>query len=308
MKQQVLVMFILASLISLSTCPNAMSQVPIDPAEPLQKMFEQFSKQSNAFMPGMFGEMTEEQRAKLAAIEISKKEEDEYGRKVIDQFAEFVAGRDIKIITAGQDIDYLKALADAIKPLMKNAKRYPKIDIRVVDTSEADAYSVPGGHLIFTTGLLESAGSEAALVGVVGHELAHLDRGHQLFPLKQSKALKQINNFQDGMMLGALMARPFRPEQETEADSDAVQWIMKLGYDPEELASLLMRWDAKQGQETPWMRFVPGFVKSHPNPGHRAQEVLLTQRQYSEKYPDAQYVGRENLRKRIAKSKHQFPE
>ena len=38
----------------------------------------------------------------------------------------------------------------------------------------------PGGTLIFFRGILDFAGSEAALVGVIGHELSHLDHGHQL--------------------------------------------------------------------------------------------------------------------------------
>jgi hypothetical protein len=35
--------------------------------------------------------------------------------------------------------------------------------------------------LVFFRGFLETAGNEAAVVGIVGHELSHLDRGHHLW-------------------------------------------------------------------------------------------------------------------------------
>ncbi len=60
----------------------------------------------------------------------------------------------------------------------------------------------------------------------------------------------------------ALFARPFRPENESEADRDAVEWMMAAGYEPKELSRMLNQWDAKQSQTAPWMDFVPGFVKN----------------------------------------------
>ena len=57
----------------------------------------------------------------------------------------------------------------------------------IIPLDAADAFSVPGGDLLFSQGLLETAGNEAALMGVVCHELAHLDRGHQLLELRRAK-------------------------------------------------------------------------------------------------------------------------
>ena len=298
-----LTQFLLWLIIFVATLP---AQGPGDPAAPLQELFDQLSKQGNAFLPGMFGELSDEQRAQLDKIEITTKEEDDHGKILITQFSEFAKKRGIKVVTAGKNVDYLYDLVAMVNPLMKNASRYSKIDIRVIETREADAYSIPGGHLIFTTGLLESAQSEAALMGVVGHELSHLDRGHQLLLLRQTKALNRANDFRDGMMWGAMMARPFRPEQETEADEDSVRCMMQLGYDPHELAKLLSRWQDKQSKQTPWMKYVPGFVKSHPNPGDRARQVLDIQRQAAQEFPKANYIGRENLSKRVSKSNREF--
>ncbi len=45
---------------------------------------------------------------------------------------------------------------------------------------------------------METVGSEAALVGVIAHELSHLDREHLLLPLKQAKMMNQPLTGLDG--------------------------------------------------------------------------------------------------------------
>lgn len=48
-----------------------------------------------------------------------------------------------------------------------------QIKIRIVDEKIPNAYAVPGGLIIFTTGLLQSLESQNGLVFVLGHELGH---------------------------------------------------------------------------------------------------------------------------------------
>ena len=68
---------------------------------------------------------------------------------------------------------------------MNHARRYRQVQVYVADSSEVDAQSIPGGCLVFHRGLLDVAESEAARVGIIGHELSHLDRRHQLKPIQQ---------------------------------------------------------------------------------------------------------------------------
>lgn len=113
---------------------------------------------------------------------------------------------------------------------------------------------------------------------------------------------QQPLNLADGMLLISMVAWPFRPEQESEADRDATEWMMMAGYDPRELARLLNTWDQRQTQEMPWMKFIPSMVKSHPNPGRRAQEILVIAEPLRKQYPGAKHVGLDNLANRIPKS------
>lgn len=277
-----------------------------NPAEAFQEMFDRFAKQSNAFMPGFFGELSDEQLETLSRVQVSTAEEQKFGKQVIDRFADDCKKKGITLTEDGKDVDYLQELCRSLKSEMKNRKRYTKLDVRIIENDSADAFSIPGGRILVTRGLLDTVESEAAIVGVLGHELSHLDRGHQLLPLKHSKLTSRSIDFRDQMDWMMVLFKPFRPEFETQADSDSVQWMMKLQYDAKELSKLLNSWDQRQDRQMPWMNFIPGFVKSHPDAGKRAQRVLELSTDLRKRYPQANYVGVRNLKLRIPLSKQRF--
>jgi predicted Zn-dependent protease len=83
---------------------------------------------------------------------------------------------------------------------------------------------------------------------------------------------------------------------------------MDAGYDPRELARLLSSWDQQQNQVAPWLQFVPGFVKSHPDAGKRAQNVLQVAAKNEANFPQAKYIGVDNLQTRTPRSVRRFPQ
>jgi len=281
--------------------PPCAAQPPGNPLDQYEDFFETLSEQAGPLAP-MFGKLSQEQIERIASVRVSVADENQFGQKVLDAYVEQLDRSKIAITVKGKDVHYLQTLCNGLRGAMKNGWRYRRFDVRIIETESTDAYSVPGGRILVTRGLLESCGSEAALVGTLAHELSHLDRGHQLLSLKQSKLAQQPLNLADGMLLISMVARPFRPEQESEADRDATEWMMTVGYDPSELARLLNTWDQRQAQEMPWMKFMPSRVKSHPNPGRRAQEILVIAEPLRKQYPGATHVGVDNLANRIPKS------
>lgn len=131
----------------------------------------------------------------------------------------------------------------------------------VLDEDLPTAYSVPGGHILVTRGLLEQLTSEAELAFVLGHEIAHVDLEHGLGALKTSagapaavlEALRQYQKSQSDDMGWAdkLWDRPdafggtadqlidvafasvdfMKESQEKEADALGLQYAVKAGYD-----------------------------------------------------------------------------
>lgn len=282
--------------------------VPLQQAgDNFQNFFEELASKAGPMAP-MFGKLSPEQLAKLEQIKVSVADENQFGQRILDAYLQQLKQSKVAVSQQGKDINYLRQLLKMLKPRMRNADRYKQLDVRLIESDSADAFSIPGGRLLVTRGLLESANSEAAVVGVLAHELSHLDHGHQLIPLKQSKLSNQPLDFQDRMMWIGLTARPNRPEQESEADNDATRWMMDAGYDPRELARLLSSWDQQQNQVAPWLSFVPGFVKSHPDAGKRAQDVLQVASNLALNAPQAKYIGVENLRTRTPRSIRSFPQ
>lgn len=186
--------------------------------------------------------------AELEKVPVSKREETEFGSQILKNYETFVRSQNKTLTREGKEIEYLGQLVSDLRPHMKNTKRYASIDIAIVDSDAIDAYSIPGGHLLFTNGLINDLQSEAELMGVICHELSHMDRGHQLLPLKQSKRTDTMVDFRSSMQWMATTAKPFRPEFESQADADAVKWMLAAGYDARELARLLIRWETRQNQ------------------------------------------------------------
>ena len=156
------------------------------------------------------------------------------------------------------------------------------------------------------------APSEAALVAVLGHELSHIDRGHQLFDLKRTQRIKQTLNpasfslqqlMSNQQFLLKSIARPFRPEEELLADLDGARWAFQLGYDPREMAALFQRMQQRQQQkngQNPWMGLAAmSFLQTHPASDVRFQKISLASDELIDAHPDRPlYRGIKNVRQR----------
>lgn len=163
-----------------------------------------------------------------------------------------------------------RALVDRLAKRMAHRDRYPDIDVTLIDAPVADGQSFPGGSLVFTTGLLKEP-DEATVAGVVAHELAHLDRGHMYDVVRREKLAEGSfrtpfgagANFDEmftrQVALFGMMMRPFRPEQEHEADCTAATWMYQEGYDPQALMGFFDRLHRRRndapGAEVPFFNF-----------------------------------------------------
>jgi len=258
---------------------------------------------------------TESEREIRDAVTVTKEEELRVGRADLDSFLDSLRRRNIKVAQRGNDASYLKSLATEIHPLMRNSDRYPSINVYVAQLPTTDARAFPGGFIVCSTGLIEFAQSEAALIGVLAHEMSHIDRGHQLRILRNIKLADNTFSSTDlglddlaktGRLLFKQFARPFRPEEEAEADLDAAKWVIELGYDPLEFALLFRR----MHQRDAWSQSpMPSFLRMHPYHGERYHAVRKLSLQLNAVQPKQElYVGQENLRKRITRRQQSFAE
>ena len=119
----------------------------------------------------------------------------------------------------------------------------------ILATDEINAYACPGGYIFITQGALKHMTNEAQLVGVLAHELAHVDRQHVVKKLqikgKDESFAASFSKIVGGgtevvkaafdQMLDKAMQLLFEEgvdqADELEADTDALRVLATLGYD-----------------------------------------------------------------------------
>jgi predicted Zn-dependent protease len=262
---------------------------------------------------GAGGELNDD--ARLAKVEVSWEEELRLGQQTFEEFKQRLAAKKETLAERGRDVEYLQKLAGLIRPQMQQAARYRQLKVYVTSWKSPEAMVCPGGKLIVTQGLLDSAGCEAALVGVLGHELAHLDRGHLLRRMKQWKLAQQqfqqpAAGFSPDKLLGTmstmqqLFRRPFGPAEELDADTDGITWTWRAGYDPRALTEVYAAFE-KHGFNQP--DFLPAFLRTHPPSAERRENLAATfQKLQAAGAKEKLYLGRENLARRLTRQQRDF--
>ena len=151
-----------------------------------------------------------------------------------------------------------------------------KWEYNLVEDKTVNAWCMPGGKIVFYTGILPITQTETGVAVVMGHEVAHAlaDHGAQRMSagtLQQLGAVAGNIAIQDeqkrnmfnqaygiGSQLGVML--PFSRGHETEADRIGLQIMAIAGYNPDEAAELWRRMKANSGGEAP-----PEFMSTHPS-------------------------------------------
>jgi beta-barrel assembly-enhancing protease len=152
----------------------------------------------------------------------------------------------------------------------------------VIDSSDINAFAAPGGYVLITKGLYQKLQNEAQLAGVLGHEIAHVVKKHQLKVLQK----QQLLNFGAGKLSdlfgkndklakkaissGAeISARTLDKDAEFEADRMGLVLAARAGYDAYGLPEVLQT----IGQTNKGDSSVALLFKTHPAPDERLAKL-----------------------------------
>lgn len=149
--------------------------------------------------------------------------------------------------------------------------------LTVLNSREANAFSLPGGFVFITKGLLDLIGSdEAQLAAVLGHEIGHVEKKHGVNAVLRQMGLTVLAEVSvvaldflsadllrmAGLTLVQLLQAGFGREAEFEADVLGQELAVRAGFDPTGAIRLL---DAlAQLSDEPMHIF-----RTHPDPGQR---------------------------------------
>lgn len=152
-----------------------------------------------------------------------------------------------------------------------------KWEFNVVDDNTVNAWCMPGGKVVFYTGILPITQDETGLAVVMGHEVAHAVARHG--SQRMSNAL--LMQFGGAMLSTAIQQKPqvtqaifqqsfgvssqlgmlkFSRNHETEADKMGVVFMAMAGYDPEKSVDFWGRMAQAGGGQKP-----PEFLSTHPS-------------------------------------------
>jgi len=158
-------------------------------------------------------------------------------------------------------------------------------EYNLVQSDELNAWCMPGGKIVFYTGILPVAQTDAGIATIMGHEVAHALANHgqqrmsaaklqqagsaitQAAVGEKSAVTQQVAMTAYGAVTeyGGMM--PFSRKHELEADKIGLILMAIAGYNPEEAIPFWQRMAAQGGGST------PEFLSTHPSNDTRIRDI-----------------------------------
>ncbi|MBI5585642.1 MAG: M48 family metalloprotease [Deltaproteobacteria bacterium] len=228
-----------------------------------------------------------------AALALTLEEEQKLGEQVVREVeAKFTVIRDPLLL------NYLNRLGQEI--LQKSGSIPYPFRFYLLKDPQLNAFSVPGGHIFVTTGIVEVMDSEGELAGLLGHEIAHVTARHIAKRMEREKKISLATMaavlasifagdpriasavITSSLATGISLSLKYSREDEEEADNYGFKYMTRDGYNPEEMAVLLSKlrkWGAF-GSEA-----IPPYLLTHPGIGDRIEQIESLKKYYEKQGP-----------------------
>jgi predicted Zn-dependent protease len=182
--------------------------------------------------------------------------------------------------------DSLKnVLLSVASPLfMQVEKQGYKIDLYFVNDPTINAFALPGGKVVVQTGLLENAKTWEEVMGVLGHELAHITQRHHIRGVINNVGIFAILSATLGDVSalagtfasigGDLASLSNSRAFEHEADETGWDYLVNAGMNPNGLISFLETLEEENKTEfdsTINASVDLSFLSTHPNTQNRIE-------------------------------------
>ncbi len=178
--------------------------------------------------------------------------------------------------------NYVSILGHHLVEVAPGYKEYPWT-FKIVNSSDINAFALPGGYIYVNRGVLEAAENEGQLAGVMSHEIGHVVMRHGTHQASQAQlgqgalgilgglfggggAAGEIAQIAGGFGLNSLFLKYSRGA-ESQADDIGTYMLYQAGYDPESMAVFFDILGKKYPTRT------AQFFSDHPNPENRVKRV-----------------------------------
>lgn len=196
--------------------------------------------------------------------------EQEFGKGLLDELKGELEFSD--------DTNEVARLAAVAQPLLDVLPRTQQWQFYVVKEPAPNAFALPGGHIVVTSGLLRLASRPEEVLGVVAHEVAHVTHKHGfrntisaagpflVFQLFLSGGGGSMAAVAGGSAL--LVQQSFSQEYEKEADDVGWKYLVAANIDPRGMIDIFRKLKvAELADNQP--RLLPKAFESHPDTDKR---------------------------------------
>lgn len=182
-----------------------------------------------------------------------------------------------------------QALVDQVGNKLVNnsiAKNTPyKYDFHLLaDDKIINAFALPGGQCFITYALFSKLENQDQLAGVLGHEIGHVLGKHSNERITDSKFWQTIIMGAGAIDMGVIAQQYGQGKllangrnDELESDELGVFFMIKAGYNPEEMIGVMQILKNAAGPNRQ-----PEFQSTHPDPENRIEKIKEAINKYRE--------------------------
>ena len=197
--------------------------------------------------------------------------EQKLGKEVLDELR-----TEFKFVDDG---NHMAQLTEIAQPLLRALPGKQTWQFYIVDEVDPNAFALPGGHIVVTTGMLKMVQRPEQLLGVVAHEVAHVTHKHgfrQVIASAGPFIIFQV--FMGGGQMAALaggsaflVQQSFSQEYEKEADDVGWDYLVKANIDPRGMIEVFEK--MKNDPMVLLGALVPKALQSHPDLDKRIERL-----------------------------------
>lgn len=180
------------------------------------------------------------------------------------------------------DPESVVAINGLANRLSRTADTAFPVRVLVVQASMVNAFALPGGTVLVTSGLIAEAEGPDELAGVLAHEIAHIERRHVMVSVWRSLGLGLVLDAVLGggtgagqqavLLAGNLTEQRFSREAESEADQRAFEFLAAEGISTRGMAAFFGRLSDESAPRE--VRAAAEWLQTHPDSAKRARAAL----------------------------------
>ena len=209
---------------------------------------------------------------------LSEQEEIDVGRQATEEIE-----KGLTLLTDELVTSYVSELGRALASQSERSSL--EYTFKVVDSSEINAFALPGGFIYLNRGLIEAADNEAEVAGVLGHEIGHVVARHGAEQVQRALYANlglsvlgsvlgggtrgQIGNIAAEMATSGIFMK-FGRDAEREADRLGASNVAAAGLDPNGMITFFRKLGALREDQS---NAVERFFASHPQPAERVENI-----------------------------------